>query len=81
MKKDFRTRYQLIVDRLKKSPATYDEIANYLLKTNEFERVGMRSYSIRTLQRDIKEIESLLGIVIKNRMRRPVYFIVEDPYK
>lgn len=81
MRKDFKARYQLILDRINKAPATYEQIASYLLKSNEFLRCGMTSYSIRTLQRDLKEIESLYDIVVHNKRCDPRYYIVDDPYK
>lgn len=81
MRKDFKTRYELILDRIKQSPCTYSEIKDYLLNSNEFQRIGMTSYSIRTLQRDLKEIESLYDVVVNNRRCDPRYYIVEDPYK
>ncbi len=70
MKKDFYlTRYALIIKRLERSPATYPEIENYLLNSFEFQDANIVSYSIRTLQRDIKDIANLFNFDIHNKKK------------
>ncbi len=81
MRKDFKARYRLIIERLKMSSATYQEIRDFLLKSNEFRRLEIETYSIRTLQRDIRDIESIYDVVIHNKRKDPRYYLVEDPYK
>lgn len=70
-------RYILIIQELsgKKKYTPADELISYLNLQMELRgyEVGL---SIRTLQRDIAEIESMFEIEIKNR-RREGYFIME----
>ncbi|GEM_PF-6788138 len=75
MRKDFKERYRLIIERIKQAPCTYEQIKNHLLKSEEFRKCEMTSYSIRTLQRDIVEIEIEFGVEIKNKRRDPRYYI------
>lgn len=70
MKKDFYlTRYALIIKRLENSPATYVQLEDYLLNSFEFQDAGIKSYSIRTLQRDIREISDLFNLSIHNKKK------------
>jgi hypothetical protein len=70
MKKDFYlTRYALIIKRLERSPATYPELESYLLSSFEFQDANIVSYSIRTLQRDIKDIANLLTLIYTTRKK------------
>ncbi|MBP7173022.1 MAG: WYL domain-containing protein [Cloacibacterium sp.] len=70
MKKDFfLARYALIIKRLEKSPATFQEIESYLLNSFEFQDAKITSYSIRTLQRDLKDISNLFNMEIHNRKK------------
>jgi len=68
-KKDFFQRYKSILKLLSnKKYATYEEIYSYLLKELRFingynEEIEL-SFSKRTFQRDIKEIEQIWGFVI-----------------
>lgn len=70
-------RYILIIQKLsgKKKYTPADDLISYLNLPMELRgyEVGL---SIRTLQRDIAEIESMFEIEIKNR-RREGYFIME----
>lgn len=76
-RKDFNKRYELIIKRLESSPATYIELKNYLLNSEEFKRIEQYSYSIRTLQRDIADINSKFDFEIHNKKRDPRYYIRE----
>lgn len=78
MRKDFNARYRLIIERIRQSPCNYEQIAGYLLKSNEFQRIGMNNYSVRTLQRDIQEINSLNDFHIHNKRKDNRYFIKEN---
>jgi hypothetical protein len=70
MKKDFYlTRYALIIKRLESSPATYSQLEDYLLNSFEFQDAEIKSYSIRTLQRDIREISDLFNLSIHNKKK------------
>ena len=76
-KETFIARYSLIIKRLEKSSATFEEIANYLQQESELQD---RNFEIskRTFQRDLKDIESQLGIEIVNeRKGDKKYRIVE----
>jgi predicted DNA-binding transcriptional regulator YafY len=67
----------LITEKLRSSKyATFDEINNYIQRGFEI-RDGEKNITIRTFQRDIKDIDELFHIQIKcNRSNQ--YYIVED---
>ena len=81
MRKDFKERQRLIVERIRICPCTYEEIKSYLLKSNEFQRMEIKQYSQRTLQRDIKDIEFEYDLFIKNKGKgdRRYYILTETP--
>ncbi|MEG2078547.1 hypothetical protein [Chryseobacterium sp.] len=71
MKKDFYlARYALIIKKLETAPADYSQLEDYLLTSFEFQDAGVHSYSIRTLQRDIREISRLFNLTIHNKKKR-----------
>jgi proteasome accessory factor B len=79
-KESYLNRFSLIIKRLEKSPATFSEIQDHLLESPEFQDYAVKSYSIRTLQRDIKDISTLFNIEIKNNRKKiKEYFISEKP--
>lgn len=79
MKKDFYlTRYALIIKRLEGSPATYSQLEEYLLNSFEFQDAGIKSYSIRTLQRDIREISDLFNLSIHNKKKGDNRYYIES---
>jgi predicted DNA-binding transcriptional regulator YafY len=79
MKKDFYLmRYALIIRRLEKSPATYKQLKNYLLNSFEFQDAGIKEYSIRTLQRDLLEIDKLFGLTVSNRRNGENCYYIES---
>ncbi|CAA7385949.1 helix-turn-helix transcriptional regulator [Chryseobacterium fistulae] len=79
MKKDFYlTRYALIIKRLENSPATYSQLKEYLLNSFEFQDAGIKSYSIRTLQRDIREISNLFNLSIHNKKKGDNRYYIES---
>ncbi|MPS74731.1 MAG: WYL domain-containing protein [Chryseobacterium sp.] len=79
MKKDFYlTRYSLIIKRLERSPATYPELESYLLNSFEFQDAKIVSYSIRTLQRDIKDIANLFNFDIHNKKKGDNRYYIES---
>ena len=70
MKKDFYlTRYALIIKKLENAPSTYLQVEDYLLNSFEFQDANIKSYSIRTLQRDIREISNLFNLSIHNKKK------------
>ena len=81
MKKDFfLARYALIIKRIERSPATYEEIEKFLLESREFQDAKIYQYSIRTLQRDLKDINSLFNLEILNKKKADNrYFIANRP--
>ncbi len=79
-KENFLTRYALIINKLEVKPCTYKEIEDYLLNSLEFQDAGIKSYSIRTLQRDVKEISRNFNTEIKcDKKRENRYFISSKP--
>lgn len=79
MRKDFYlTRYALIIKKLEACPSTYKQIEEYLLYSFEFQDAGITSYSIRTLQRDIKEIASLFNLNIHNKKKGDNRYYIES---
>lgn len=79
MKKDFYlTRYALIIKKLERMPSTYHQIEEYLLNTFEFQDANVKSYSIRTLQRDIIEINRLFNLKIHNKKKSDNRYYIES---
>lgn len=73
-KLEFLSRYNLIVKKLRNRPAGFKSISDYLERESELQERNFR-VSIRTFQRDVKEIRSLLNIDIKFDASKKVYFI------
>lgn len=76
-KKQFLKRYSLIINKLRKKGSSFEEIQKYLVdqSVNDEENYEI---SIRTFQREIKEIASTYGIVITYDRFQGVYEIVSD---
>lgn len=70
-------RWTLIIQKLKKRPASFEEISDFLDEESEIQGYEF-GVSIRTFQRDLKDIESTFGIEIKYDRSQGVYRIVED---
>jgi predicted DNA-binding transcriptional regulator YafY len=70
-------RFNLIIKKLRKGEATFNEINDFLIRESELQDA---SYSIskRTFQRDLDEIRSLYNIDIQYDFSRRVYFFSED---
>lgn len=78
-KRDFIKRHLLIIELLRKRPSTYDDILNYLI--NNQDQIGYQlEISKRTLQRDLKEIDSIWGIEITYNRGKQAYVIESDEY-
>lgn len=79
MKKDiFLARYALIIKKLESSPTAYPQLEEYLLGSFEFQDAGIANYSIRTLQRDIKEISRLFNLDIHNKKKGDNRYYIES---
>jgi predicted DNA-binding transcriptional regulator YafY len=79
-KQDFIFRYLAIIRKLRNNgEATFSEIASYLAEQTELADRPVR-LSIRTFQRDLKEIELLFRVRIAYDFSRKVYFIEEDEH-
>lgn len=76
-KKQFLKRYSLIINKLRKNASSFEEIQKYLAEQsiNDEENYEI---SIRTFQREIKEIASTHGIEITYNRLQGVYEIVYD---
>ena len=78
-KETFISRFSLIIKRLERSPATYEQIARYLQDESAIQDKDF-SISLRTLQRDIKDIYNQLQIEIVNEKKGDKrYFIKSRP--
>lgn len=78
-KENYLNRYLLIINRLERGRASYEEIADFLDKQSEIYGRPL-TISQRTLQRDIKEIYSLTGYDIQNELKGDKrYYIAERP--
>lgn len=78
MAKDtYLARYTCIINRLEKGPATFEQLRDYLRRASEIDGREF-SFSIRTLQRDIKDISEQLNIeIVNDRKGDRRYRIVE----
>lgn len=76
-KRETIARYNLIINKLRKHPATFTEIADYLAFESELQEYNF-NVSKRTFQRDIEDIRSLYSIDIQYDFSRRVYHIDID---
>ncbi len=78
-KETYISRFSLIIKRLERAPATYEQIANYLEDESAIQDKDF-NISLRTLQRDIKDIYAQLDIEIVNEKKGDKrYFIKSRP--
>lgn len=70
-------RYRFIIHKLTAKPSTFEEIQDYLRRQEELTE-DQFTCSLRTMQRDIKDIERIYDIVIKYDRSQKVYRIVHD---
>lgn len=78
-KETYLQRYSIIVKRLEKSPATFEQIARYLEEVSDIEDKEL-NISLRTFQRDIRDIYKQMGIEIANEKKGDKkYFIKSRP--
>ncbi len=78
-KQTYFTRYSLIIKRLERGPATFEQLYQYLQR--EFELIDQPfSWSRRTLQRDIKDIYESFQLEILNEQKGDrCYFLASKP--
>ena len=76
-KRESITRYSLIIKKLRKKPASFNEISEYLLLESELQEYNF-NVSKRTFKRDLEDISSLYNIDIVYDFSRKVYFIDFD---
>lgn len=76
-KRESISRYNLIIQKLRKRPATFREIADYLEQESELQEYDFR-VSNRTFQRDVNDIRSIWGFDIQYDFKRKVYSIEMD---
>ena len=76
-KKQFLKRYLLIINKLRKKACSFEEIQEHLKQQSEFDEENYE-VSIRTFQRDIKEIGSMYNIDISYNRSQNVYAIIQD---
>ncbi len=76
-KKQYIKRYILIINKLRKKTCSFEELQNYLRSQSEIDEEDY-TISIRTFQRDVKEIASLFNIVISHNRSQNNYEITLD---
>lgn len=76
-KRESISRYNLIIKKLRKHPASFVEISEYLALESELQEYNF-SVSKRTFQRDLEDIRSLYNIDIQFDFSRKMYFIDFD---
>ena len=73
-KRESITRYNLIIKKLRKQSANFNEISEYLALESELQSYNF-SISKRTFQRDLDDIRSIYNIDIRFDSSNKVYFI------
>lgn len=76
-KREYLQRHLLIIRRLQKGVATFEEIRSYLKNQLEISG-GIFDIKLRTFQRDREEILSLYSILIEYDFKRKVYYIADQ---
>lgn len=71
------SRQRLIINKLRKHLATFNDIADYLARESEIQSYNF-TVSTRTFQRDLEDIRSIYNIDIQYDFSRKVYFIDDD---
>lgn len=79
-KKEFLSRHALIIKRLKRCQATFDEITDYLAFESELQEYRF-TVSKRTFQRDLDDIRTLYNIDIRYDFSRKVYYIDNQEFQ
>ena len=75
----FYKRYLYIIDRLKTVPSDFQELHKYVMNRLESDDIGNNfEFSLRTFDRDKKDILDLFGIQIQYNRKDKVYYIDEE---
>jgi len=72
-KRESIARHNLIIKKLRKHPASFADISDYLALESELQEYNF-IVSKRTFQRDLEDIRSLYNIDIQYDFSRKVYF-------
>ncbi len=76
-KREALARYSLIIKKVRKHPATFNEISEYLELESELQGYNF-VVSKRTFQRDLEDIRSLYNIDIQYDFSKKVYYIDDE---
>lgn len=76
-KRESISRYNLIINKLRKQPSSFEQISDYLKLESEIQSYNF-TISKRTFQRDLQDIYSIYNIEIKYNFAKKVYFINYD---
>jgi predicted DNA-binding transcriptional regulator YafY len=76
-RKEALIRYKHIVNKLRRKPSSFSEVASYLERQSELEDYDF-AISKRTFKRDTEDIFSLYSIEIKYDFTRKVYYIEDE---
>lgn len=76
-KRESISRQNLIIKKIRKNPCSFKELSEYLDTESELQSYNFR-VSLRTFQRDLKDIQSLYNIEIGFDFSRKVYFIESE---
>lgn len=75
----FFKRYLYIIDRLRSLPCSFTELQKHVIRKLEVEDIDTNfEYSVRTFERDKKDILELFGIIIKYNRKDKNYIIDDD---
>ncbi|MFC4818118.1 helix-turn-helix transcriptional regulator [Flavobacterium sp. GCM10023249] len=75
----FYKRYLYIIDRLQSVPSNFQELQEYVMNRLERDDLGRDfDFSIRTFDRDKKDIFDLFGILIQYNRKDKVYYIEDE---
>ena len=76
-KLEYNLRYSCIIKRLRRSPASFNEISDYLESESDFHGYDF-NISKRTFLRDLEEIRQFLHVDIMYDFSKRVYYIKEE---
>jgi len=76
-KRESIARYSLIINKLRKYPATFGEISDYLALESEIQSYNF-NVGLRTFQRDLRDIRAIYKIDIRFDSSKKMYYIDFD---
>ncbi|MFK7048853.1 WYL domain-containing protein [Flavobacterium davisii] len=75
----FYKRYLYIIERLQSNPSNFQDLKNHILIRLQNDDFDINfEFSVRTFDRDKKDIFDLFGIIIQYNRKEKVYYIEED---